>query len=318
MYSYVIRMSFVCTRMSFVCHSSVVLPWTISNTYFENHILYYQKALKKLTLFFCRTACHPYVTCMSFVCYLYTLEYHSYVTRMYSYVILMWLVCSRMLSVCHSYVLICHLYLLVCHAYVTSTYSQVIRMSLVCTRMSSLCHSYVLVCHPYVTCMYSYVIRMSLVCTRMSFACPCVYLYIIRTSLVCGFTMNHFYTVGSFIVREENTSFGLSKSSEGNTEKNNTKLTSGFKDIRSFFIVKSKTTGTKVMELSDTEDDLRGVINSFQYTEMRTIPLLYFAFSFLTYEVSYSKKYKNFQKKMRNLFLRLAFKPFFAEIIFAI
>ena len=72
------------------------------------------------------------------------------------------------------------------------------------------------------------------------------------------------------------------------------------------------------MELSDTEDDLRGVINSFQYTEMRTIPLLYFAFSFLTYEVSYSKKYKNFQKKMRNLFLRLVFKPFFAEIIFAI
>ena len=31
----------------------------------ENH----QKALKKITLFFFRTACHPYVTRMSFVCH---------------------------------------------------------------------------------------------------------------------------------------------------------------------------------------------------------------------------------------------------------
>ena len=29
LYSYVISMSLVCTRMSSVCHSSVVLPWTI-------------------------------------------------------------------------------------------------------------------------------------------------------------------------------------------------------------------------------------------------------------------------------------------------
>ena len=49
-----------------------------------------------------------------------------------------------------------------------------------------------------------------------------------------------------------------------------------------------------------------------------TMPLLYFAFSFLSYEASYSKKYKHFQVKMRNLFLRLAFKPYFAELIFAI
>ena len=87
----------------------------------------YQKAFKKLTSFFFRTSCHPYVTRMSFVCH----------------VIRMSLVCTRMLSVCHSYVLICHLYV---------------------TRMSSVRHSYVLVCHPYVTRMYSSVIRMSLVC----------------------------------------------------------------------------------------------------------------------------------------------------------
>ena len=31
----------------------------------------------------------------------------------------------------------------------------------------------------------------------------------------------------------------------------------------------------------------------FNYTEMMTIPLSYFVFSFLKYEVSYSKKYKN-------------------------
>ena len=98
----------------------------------------YQKALKKITLFFFRTACH------------------SYVTRMYSYVIRMSLVCTRMSSVCHSYVL-------VCHPYVTRMYSYVIRMSLMCTRMSfvftrmsSVCHSCVLVCHPYATRMWFY------------------------------------------------------------------------------------------------------------------------------------------------------------------
>ena len=67
----------------------------------------YQKALKKITLFFFRTACH------------------SYVTRMYSYVIRMSLVCTRMSSVCHSYVL-------VCYPHVSRMYSYVIRMSLVC------------------------------------------------------------------------------------------------------------------------------------------------------------------------------------------
>ena len=31
-YSYVIRMSLVCTRMPFACHSNVVLPWTLIQT----------------------------------------------------------------------------------------------------------------------------------------------------------------------------------------------------------------------------------------------------------------------------------------------
>ena len=47
----------------------------------------YQKALKKLTIFFFRTAC-----------------------RLYSYVIRMSLVYTCMLSVCHLYVLVCHPY----------------------------------------------------------------------------------------------------------------------------------------------------------------------------------------------------------------
>ena len=72
MYLYVIRISLVCTRMSYVCHS-------------------------------CGLACHSYITCMSlvcirmsFVCRSYVFACHSYVTRMcrmYSYTILMSLVC---------------------------------------------------------------------------------------------------------------------------------------------------------------------------------------------------------------------------------
>ena len=67
-------------------------------------------------------------------------------------------------------------------------------------------------------------------------------------------------TVGSFIVREEKTSFGSSKSSEENAEKSNMKLASRYKDIGSFFVVQPKTTGAKasqtnVIELSNTEED---------------------------------------------------------------
>ena len=100
-------------------------------------------SFKKDNFIFLSTACHPYVSRMSFVCH----SYYSHVIRMslvcHSYVIRMSLVCTRMSFVCHSYVLARHSYI---------------------TRMSSVCHPYVLVCHSYVTRMYSYVIRMSLVC----------------------------------------------------------------------------------------------------------------------------------------------------------
>ena len=103
----------------------------------------YQKILKKITLFFFRTACHPFVTRMSFVCH----------------VILMSLVCTRMPSVCHSCIL-------VCHPYVNRIYPYVIRVSLVCThmssvcvtrmrfypRMSSVCHSYVVLAWTVMNC----------------------------------------------------------------------------------------------------------------------------------------------------------------------
>ena len=111
----------------------------------------FQKALKKITLLFFRTACHPYDTRMAFVCH----------------VICMSLTCNRMSSVCHSYVL-------VCHPYVTLMYSYVIRISLVCTRMSLVYTRKSLVCtrmHSYVTRMYSYVTPMSLVCHWSSQGC---------------------------------------------------------------------------------------------------------------------------------------------------
>ena len=92
----------------------------------------YQKALKKITLFFFPTACHPYVTRVSFVCKSYVLVCHPYVTRMYSYVIRMSLVCTRMSSVCHLYVLVCHPYVTRMYLYVTPMYWYVIRRSLVC------------------------------------------------------------------------------------------------------------------------------------------------------------------------------------------
>ena len=121
MYMYGIRMSLVCTRMSSVYHSYVLvcdgmsLVCTGISSVFHSHLL---------------------------VCYLY-------VTRMYSHVIRISLVCTRMLFIYHSY-------LLVCHPYVTRMYLYVIRMSLVCICMSSVCHTYVLVCHPYVTRMWFY------------------------------------------------------------------------------------------------------------------------------------------------------------------
>ena len=70
LYSYIIRMSLVCTRIPSICHSYVLV-------------------------------CHPYVTRMYayiirifIVCTRMSLVCHPYVTRMYSYVICMLLVCG--------------------------------------------------------------------------------------------------------------------------------------------------------------------------------------------------------------------------------
>ena len=86
-YSYVICMSLICTRMSSICHSYVLVCHP------------------------CVTLMYSYVirmslvcTRMSSVCHSYVLVCYPYVTRMYSYVIRMSLVFTRMSSVCHSYV----------------------------------------------------------------------------------------------------------------------------------------------------------------------------------------------------------------------
>ena len=77
MYSYVMRMSLVCTCMSFVCHSYVL----VCHSYVTRMYSY---------------VIHMSLVCtrMSFVCHLYLLVCHSYVTRMYLYVIRMSLVCG--------------------------------------------------------------------------------------------------------------------------------------------------------------------------------------------------------------------------------
>ena len=66
MYSYVISMSLVCTRMSFQCHFYVLVCNGMSLVY----------------------------TRIPYVCYSYVLVCHPYVTRLYSYVIRMSLVCD--------------------------------------------------------------------------------------------------------------------------------------------------------------------------------------------------------------------------------
>ena len=77
LYSYVICMSLVCTRMSSVCHSSVTRMYS---------------CVIRVSLLCTRmpSVCHSYVlTCLR-----------------------MSLVCARMSSVCHSYVLVCHPYVI--------------------------------------------------------------------------------------------------------------------------------------------------------------------------------------------------------------
>ena len=107
MYSYVIRISLICTLMSFVCHSYVLVCHTyVTRTY--SYVI-------RMSLICTR---------MSSVCHSYVLACHPCFTRMYSYAIRMPLVCTHMSS------------------YVTRMYSHVIRMSLICTPMSSVCHWY--------------------------------------------------------------------------------------------------------------------------------------------------------------------------------
>ena len=99
-YSYVIlRIPFVCTPMSLVYHSYVLI-------------------------------CHSYDTCVSFVCISMLLVSHSYVLICHSYV-------TRMSIVCHSYLLVCHSYALVRHSYVGRSYSYVTRMCFYQEHMST-------------------------------------------------------------------------------------------------------------------------------------------------------------------------------------
>ena len=108
MHSYVIRMSLVCIRTSFLNHSYVlVCHLYVARIY--SYVIRMSLVCTRMS-----SVCHSYVL----VCYLY-------VTRMYSYVIRMSFARTRMSSVCHSYVLLCH-------SYVTRIYSYVIRMSLFC------------------------------------------------------------------------------------------------------------------------------------------------------------------------------------------
>ena len=110
---YVILMSLVSTRMSFVCHPYV----------FVNHLCAVERHSHVIRMYSYVILISLACTRVSSVCQWYVLACHSYVTRMYSYVIRTSLVCTRMSSVCHSHVL-------VCHPYVTRMYSYVIRMSL--------------------------------------------------------------------------------------------------------------------------------------------------------------------------------------------
>ena len=77
MYSYIIRMSLVCTRMSSVCHS-YVLVYNPYVTRMYSHVIRMSIVCTRMS-----SVCHSYVL----VCY-------PYVTRMYSYAIRMSLICG--------------------------------------------------------------------------------------------------------------------------------------------------------------------------------------------------------------------------------
>ena len=88
-HSHVIRISIVCTRMSFVFHLNVL----VCHTYVTRILSLYTHMSFVI---------HSYVL----VCHSYLLVCHPYVARMYSYIIRMSLVCTRMSFVCHSYVVL--------------------------------------------------------------------------------------------------------------------------------------------------------------------------------------------------------------------
>ena len=94
-------MSFVCTPMSSVCHSYVLV-------------------------------CDPDVTRIYWCAIRMSLVCHQSVTRMYSHVIHRSFVCTRMTSVCHSYIIRMYSYVIRMYSYVTRMYSYVNRISLVC------------------------------------------------------------------------------------------------------------------------------------------------------------------------------------------
>ena len=93
MYSYIIRISLVCTRMTLICHSFVIVCYPYVTRMYSYVI--------RISLVSTR---------MSSVWHSYVVVSQPYVTHMYSDVIRMSLVCTRMLSVCHSYVVVCHPY----------------------------------------------------------------------------------------------------------------------------------------------------------------------------------------------------------------
>ena len=103
---HIIRMLLVCSRMSFICHSYVLV-------------------------------CHP-------LCHSYALVWHPYVIRMYSFVICMSLVCTRLSFVCHSYVLVCHSYVTSVYSYVIRMWLICTPMSFACPSYVLVCHSYVI------------------------------------------------------------------------------------------------------------------------------------------------------------------------------
>ena len=93
MYSYVIRMSVVCTLMSSVCYLYVLVCNGMSLVLYSYFI--------RMSLAFIH---------VSSVCDSYILACYPYITRMYLQFLRMSFVCTRMSSTCHSYVLVYHPY----------------------------------------------------------------------------------------------------------------------------------------------------------------------------------------------------------------